>query len=431
MASTYTTNLGIEKIGTGEQDGTWGDTTNTNFDLLDQACNGMETITLTTGGTTGSPNILPITDGTASSGRNAFVTFDDTSNLGGNAFIQLAPATAKKIVYIRNALQGGRNLKLFQGTYTSSSRQLTIKNGETICAFFDGTGDTTAKARNMFNDLPVDALSVGNGLQIDGTSISNSSDTVSIRSTHSATNQVGIQLGAKDTHTNTQRYPVRAMSGGEIGAGFNGGAVAELWGTDSADAEVKRLNTSSWGLDINGKMLVRPLSTSANSGFVAFDQGAYTACTTPTGVQSFTSSLGVGLGGINVEVGEEPVFASASDVRLKENIVSVDPAESMALIEQVRVCDFDVYQHIWNRETTPPIATGVRGVIAQEYMVQYPHGVRPMAPEQPDSLLEVGQVHTWDLLNAVKFLKSETDELREEVAWLKDQLTNLLISTPP
>ena len=37
MASTYTTNLGIEKIGSGEQAGAWGNTTNNNFDLIDEA----------------------------------------------------------------------------------------------------------------------------------------------------------------------------------------------------------------------------------------------------------------------------------------------------------------------------------------------------------------------------------------------------------
>ena len=37
MPSTYTVNLGIEKPATGEQSGTWGDTTNVNFDILDQA----------------------------------------------------------------------------------------------------------------------------------------------------------------------------------------------------------------------------------------------------------------------------------------------------------------------------------------------------------------------------------------------------------
>ena len=36
MASTFTTNFGIEKIGTGEQSGTWGTTTNYNIDILDR-----------------------------------------------------------------------------------------------------------------------------------------------------------------------------------------------------------------------------------------------------------------------------------------------------------------------------------------------------------------------------------------------------------
>ena len=36
MASTFTTNYGVEKIATGEQSGTWGDTTNFNIDILDR-----------------------------------------------------------------------------------------------------------------------------------------------------------------------------------------------------------------------------------------------------------------------------------------------------------------------------------------------------------------------------------------------------------
>jgi hypothetical protein len=66
MPSTYTTNLGIEKIETlgiekietGTQSGTWGDTTNTNLDLIDEAVNGIVTVTLSSAGNSGSPNIL-------------------------------------------------------------------------------------------------------------------------------------------------------------------------------------------------------------------------------------------------------------------------------------------------------------------------------------------------------------------------------------
>ena len=53
MASTYTTNGGIEKIGTGDQAGTWGTTTNLNLDIIDRLINGVGTVTIS--GTTDIP----------------------------------------------------------------------------------------------------------------------------------------------------------------------------------------------------------------------------------------------------------------------------------------------------------------------------------------------------------------------------------------
>ena len=47
MASTYTANSGIEKIGAGEQAGAWGTTTNNNFDIIDkEPLNGVVAVTL-------------------------------------------------------------------------------------------------------------------------------------------------------------------------------------------------------------------------------------------------------------------------------------------------------------------------------------------------------------------------------------------------
>ena len=63
MPSTYTANNGIEKIGTGEQSGTWGDTTNLNFDIIDRVLNGIVTISLS-----GTTHTLSTTDGTLSDG---------------------------------------------------------------------------------------------------------------------------------------------------------------------------------------------------------------------------------------------------------------------------------------------------------------------------------------------------------------------------
>ena len=45
MASTFTTNFAIEKPGTGEQSGTWGTTTNLNFDIFDRLA-GYKSVTI-------------------------------------------------------------------------------------------------------------------------------------------------------------------------------------------------------------------------------------------------------------------------------------------------------------------------------------------------------------------------------------------------
>ena len=121
MPSTYTTNNGIELIGTGEQSGTWGDTTNTNLSLLDTSLDGHLTITLGSAGSSGSPNALPITDGAASNGRNRALIFTDGGDLGASVYVQLTPNDAKKIIFVRNSLSGSRALILFQGTYNAAN----------------------------------------------------------------------------------------------------------------------------------------------------------------------------------------------------------------------------------------------------------------------------------------------------------------------
>ena len=113
MASTYTTNTGIEKPGTGEQSGTWGDTVNTNMDLVDQSTNGIVEITVSSAATSRSPNSLPITNGALSNGRNKYIEFKDGGDLGATVYYQLDPNDAEKVLHVRNALTT-RSLILFQ-----------------------------------------------------------------------------------------------------------------------------------------------------------------------------------------------------------------------------------------------------------------------------------------------------------------------------
>jgi hypothetical protein len=159
MPSTYTTNNGIELIATGEKSGTWGTTTNTNLELLDTSLDGQVTITLTSAGTSGSPNTLPISNGSASNGRNRLVIFNDGSDLGGTVYVQLTPNDAEKIIYVRNSLSGSRSILLFQGTYNASN-DYEVPAGTTAVVFFDGAG-SGAVAANVFNNAFFDSLRLG------------------------------------------------------------------------------------------------------------------------------------------------------------------------------------------------------------------------------------------------------------------------------
>ena len=47
MASSYSTDLKLELMVTGENAGTWGDKTNTNLNLVQQAIAGYESVSLT------------------------------------------------------------------------------------------------------------------------------------------------------------------------------------------------------------------------------------------------------------------------------------------------------------------------------------------------------------------------------------------------
>lgn len=139
MASTYTTS-GIELIASGEQSGTWGDTTNDNWEIVDLQLNSRLSKTLSTAGSSGSPNALTITDGDKTSeGMYASVVFVDGGDLGANAYVRLEPNDVKRQIWVRNSLSASRSIFLFQGTYNASN-DIELLNGYDYLVSFDGAG---------------------------------------------------------------------------------------------------------------------------------------------------------------------------------------------------------------------------------------------------------------------------------------------------
>ena len=116
MASTFSTNYGIEKITTGEQSGTWGTTTNYNVDILDRiasyvsvALSDASTATLTV--RAGSP-----TDGANNVQNGMYRVIKFTGTLSQNCTITIAPATTTAFFMIQNATTGGYSVLMSQGS---------------------------------------------------------------------------------------------------------------------------------------------------------------------------------------------------------------------------------------------------------------------------------------------------------------------------
>jgi hypothetical protein len=71
MASTFENDLRLEEIGTGEQSGTWGATTNTNLELIAEAFSyGTEAIT-----TNADDHATVVADGSTDEGRSMYLKY--------------------------------------------------------------------------------------------------------------------------------------------------------------------------------------------------------------------------------------------------------------------------------------------------------------------------------------------------------------------
>jgi hypothetical protein len=96
MASTYSPNLRIELIATGEQSNTWGGTTNNNLGtLIEQAISGLVSIDVTAGDVT-----LTALNGTSDQSRQMIIVATGTP---GVARVITAPAVNKVYIVYNNS----------------------------------------------------------------------------------------------------------------------------------------------------------------------------------------------------------------------------------------------------------------------------------------------------------------------------------------
>ena len=155
MPSTYTTSLKIQQIANGEQSGIWGTTTNTNWNLIEQAVTGVQTITMINADYT-----LTDLNGALDEARNAIIIA--TGALSASYQI-IAPLAPKLYMVVNNTTNG------FDITVGGSSgTTVTVPNGYAVSMYCDGT-DFYAGPTSNYGDFLIQGNleTVGNAL-IDG-----------------------------------------------------------------------------------------------------------------------------------------------------------------------------------------------------------------------------------------------------------------------
>jgi hypothetical protein len=158
MASTFTTNSGIEKPGSGEQAGAWGTTVNTNFDIIDRVLNGVVTLSLT-----GTATTLTTTDGALSDGHYKVLVLSGSPS--GTNTITVTPNDQSKLYLVNNTTS--QSVVFTQG----SGGNVTILAGASAWIYGDGAG-SGAQVRALPSDVVGDTTpQLGGDLDVNGNSI--------------------------------------------------------------------------------------------------------------------------------------------------------------------------------------------------------------------------------------------------------------------
>jgi hypothetical protein len=133
MASTFT-DLGIEKMATGENAGTWGDKTNTNLEIVEKAIAGYVEQAVTSGGTTA----LSIQDGdsteSTSVARHAVIKL--TGTITGNSIVTV-PDSVEKVYIVTNGTSGAYTVQFKTASGTGITFGVSEKT--TRLVYSDGT----------------------------------------------------------------------------------------------------------------------------------------------------------------------------------------------------------------------------------------------------------------------------------------------------
>jgi len=133
--ATYVNNLRLKEITTGDEDGTWGTSTNTNLELIGEGFGyGTEQVA------TDANETFTMADGVADGVRGMYLKFTSAGSLTATRELTLAPNTVSKVWIIENATTGSQIITIKQG----AGATINVANGERAFIYTDGAGSGAA-----------------------------------------------------------------------------------------------------------------------------------------------------------------------------------------------------------------------------------------------------------------------------------------------
>lgn len=201
MSSSYSTNLKIELVATGEQVGVWGDTTNLNFvNVFEEAIVGRGNPSFTSDA---NLTISLVNSVNAQTARNLYLNV--TSSVSLTATRDLIVPTSNKTYVVENNTTGSQAIRVI----TAAGTGITIPNGRTMAVYVDGTNVVAAS-----NYVILAGGTVG------GSNIVSETATQTLTNkTLTAPVMTAPVLGtpASGTLTNTTGFPVANLAGAGSG----------------------------------------------------------------------------------------------------------------------------------------------------------------------------------------------------------------------
>tara|TARA_R100001163_G_C5065842_1_gene203925 strand:+ start:1160 stop:3844 length:2685 start_codon:yes stop_codon:yes gene_type:complete len=283
MASTYTSDLKIELIGTGDQAGSWGSTTNENWSRVDEAISSYAELPTTYSSNTRSWVLDDTTNAftdasvssTGSTGRAAFVEFTDSGGTrGADLAVTIQGSSGnypRRVFFARNSLSGGYDI-VFDAGGNLDSEKFTLKNGATAIIYTKlAAASADNIVANLLSTVQIDKALVGTGAAA-GTVTTNGAQNL-VLNTNEGTNSGSIVItDAANGDINVDPNgtgDINLFSGGGSGAltldSNNISGVNTLTATSLAGTLTTAVQTNITSIGTLGTLQVDNININANT----------------------------------------------------------------------------------------------------------------------------------------------------------------------